>query len=158
MCLIVDLNRVIEVFGNVRQPCADEMLDWMNSKKCRVVVGGKLKRELLGHGPFALWAQTAMLDGRLRQEDDTLVDGQEANVKATGLCISDDPHIVALAQICGSRVLYSEDRDLRDDFRDGRLVSPAGKLLPMGDSSNDVKARRRMLNLRLLCDRYHGRG
>ena len=139
------------MFGKVRRPCANEMLDWMNSKKCRVVIGGKLKRELYGHGPFAAWAQTAILDGRLRQVDDQVVDRREVEVGETGYCLSDDPHVIALAQLSGGRLLYSEDGALRDDFKEKRLLEPVGKLLPMGESARDIKARRRMLGIRNLC-------
>ena len=66
-------------------------------------------------------------------------------------CKSNDPHVIALAQLSGSRVLYSEDSELRDDFRDPTLLEPRGMLLPLGDSENARKNRHRMLTAPDLC-------
>ena len=42
---------------------------------------------------------------------------------------SDDPHILALAQVSGSRLLYSADMDLQQDFKNKDFInSPRGKV------------------------------
>lgn len=64
--------------------------------------------------------------GRARRYPDEEVDAEEALVQNTGLCVSDDPHVIALARVSGARVLFSEDRDLWNDFRNPRLVPPRG--------------------------------
>ena len=42
---------------------------------------------------------------------------------------SDDPHVIALAQVSGARLLYTNDEDLQKDFRNTNLVNnPSGKV------------------------------
>ena len=45
--------------------------------------------------------------------------------------MSNDFHIIALAQLAGARMLYSRDRELHQDFRNSKLVDrPRGKVYP----------------------------
>lgn len=65
---------------------------------------------------------------------------------------SNDPHVIALADVSGARILYSNDENLRDDFRNSVLVSsPRGKLYPTGESAKAERRRRRLLNATDLC-------
>ena len=149
MCAILDTNLAGEVFRPSPRVVAGQFFDWMNSPKCRLVVGGELRRELEQVEAYLAWSQQALLTGKLQQIDDNIVD--ERTVALTGACRSDDEHIIALAQISGARVLYSEDRDLGDDFRDRDLLEPRGRLLPLGETRNARQARQRLLSEPDLC-------
>jgi hypothetical protein len=64
--------------------------------------------------------------GRAFKEDAEEIDKrQKVNVQ---LCKSDDPHIIALAQISGARLLCSHDEGLGEDFTNVKLFKPRGKV------------------------------
>ena len=151
MCAILDNDCVGDVFSGSVDTAAAQFFDWMNTRRCRLVVGGQLRRELMKTQAFQVWARTAFQDGRLRRENDDAVDQLAAELVESGACVSDDPHTIALAQISGARLLYSKDEDLRRDFRNVDLLRPRGRLLPLGDSKNARQIRKRMLNGPDLC-------
>ena len=151
MCVILDTNRVGDVFSKTADPVARQVFDWMNSRRCRLVVGGELRRELEKHSGYPQWSRTAALDGRLRLENDRAVDELTTQLVTGERCVSDDPHVIALAQLSGARVLYSTDGDLRDDFRNTALLRPRGSLLPLHESENARKNRHRILTALDLC-------
>ena len=51
MCAIVDTNVVHEVFGRQPTDAGEGFFRWLNSGKGKLVVGGKLKEELMGKKP-----------------------------------------------------------------------------------------------------------
>jgi hypothetical protein len=64
--------------------------------------------------------------GRAFKEDTEEIDKhQKVNIKR---CKSDDPHIIALAQISGARLLCSHDEGLANDFTNVELIKPRGKV------------------------------
>ena len=53
---------------------------------------------------------------------------------------SDDPHVIALAQVSGARLLYTNDEDLQKDFRNKNLINnPAGKIYSTEAENNPNK-------------------
>lgn len=130
MCAIVDANAAREVFGDSPPPVAEKFLEWLERGSGRLVVGGKLLKELEDGSPsFRSWGQTALLAGKMRTVNESEVDARTEEIEQEGAFRSDDPHILALAQVSGARLLYSNDRDLSDDFRDKRLIyNPQGKV------------------------------
>ena len=151
MCAILDANLLGEVFSARPQPAAGQFFDWMQMLRCRVVVGGKVRIELERNESFRRWAGDALRDGWLRNVDDELVDEQARRLLDAGLCRSDDEHIIALAQMSGARLLFSQDEDLRADFIDNAFMSPRGRLLPLGTTRNARRSRQRILNEPDLC-------
>lgn len=149
MCAILDTNLAGEVFKVSPDAVPGEFFDWMNSQQCRLVVGGELRRELEQVTSYLLWAQQAVLTGRLQQVNDALVDQRTAEIE--GACRSNDAHVIALAQVSGARLLYSHDRLLGQDFRDRDLVEPRGRLLPLGETRNAQRARQKLLSQPDLC-------
>ena len=125
MCAIVDANVVAEVFGDNRPEAGEEFFKWINSGRGVLVVGGRLLKELLGSSSgFRSWAPAAVLSGSLIREDANAVNARETQINGLGQHRSDDPHVLALAQESGARLLYTNDRDLQRDFRDPSLISP----------------------------------
>ena len=50
-------------------------------------------------------------------------------LRRDGAYVSNDAHVIALAQVSGARLLYSNDSDLQDDFKDKSLIdSPRGRI------------------------------
>lgn len=53
---------------------------------------------------------------------------ETTKLKQSGLCKSDDAHILALARISRARILYSYDRALHRDFKNRALIHPKGQI------------------------------
>jgi hypothetical protein len=66
--------------------------------------------------------------GSLRKVPDNDVDEMTKTVRDEGLCVSDDPHIIALARIARTRLLCSHDKDLHADFTNPKILKPAGSV------------------------------
>ena len=129
MCAILDASVIGEVFGRAPPEAAVKFLQWINKGSGRLVAGGKLLRELNENALFQEWARQALLSGRMKVADEQRVAVRATKLKKEGLYESDDPHVLALAQISGARLLYSNDRDLTNDFRDTSLIdNPHGKV------------------------------
>ena len=130
MCLIVDANVAARVFGEADDPEIQPVRDWLFSSKQRskLVIGGKLRAELLQIERVRQAVFQLGRAGRIRDIDDQEVDAEAATVEAGGLLQSNDSHVIALARTSGSRLLCSEDHALHDDFKNKKLVDPKGKI------------------------------
>ncbi len=130
MCAIVDANVAPEVFGYSPQPTGEKFYEWLNEGTGLLVAGGKLLEELeSGSAGFRKWASVAVGAGKLRIVNKDEVDTRTGHIQSQGTCKSDDPHVIALAQVSGARLLYSNDRDLQSDFRNKQLIdNPRGKV------------------------------
>ena len=106
-----------------------------------MVVGGKLFEELGRISHFQKLALEFQRAGIMRVISRESVDRRTEEIKATGLCKSNDPHIIALAQVSRARLLFSNDEDLNTDFKTKALLdSPRGKVLTT-DKDAPVKYR-----------------
>lgn len=130
MCAILDANVVHEVFGFNRPPAGEKFYNWIDTGSGHLVVGGKLGQELDKGSPrFRESAKRWKQSGRLIQVDDGKVNTRTEELRRADACKSDDPHIIALAQIGRVRLLYSNDKDLQKDFRNKALIdNPRGKV------------------------------
>lgn len=151
MCAILDANLVGEVFKADPSPAAAHFYEWMLTRRCRLVVGGTLRRELEQAEAFVEWALDAALDGRLQSANDAAVDTLAQELVDADACQSDDAHVIALARISGARLLFSNDTDLMGDFRNQHLLRPRGRLLPLGGTRNARQSRQRLFNEPDLC-------
>lgn len=144
---------VSEVFGNDRPAAGEQFLNWVTTGRGQLVVGGKLFRELVANNDgFRRWAQQAIAAGRLKRHNDTIVQRRTSVLERKSQLKSDDPHILALAQISGARLLYSNDKNLRSDFTNPRLVNnPRGKIYSTLRSKQFAKSHRSLLSRRDLC-------
>ena len=152
MCAILDNDVAHQVFGRSRPPAGLAFRRWLESGRGQLVVGGQLRRELAGTQGFRLWLQQALLEGRARSINDQEVEKRTTDLEQAGLCRSNDPHIVALAQLSNARLLYSNDDDLRQDFGNKQLIDrPRGKVYSTKRSNDFQESHRRLLNQRRLC-------
>ena len=153
MCAIVDANVAHEVFGASQQPAGKEFFDWVNKGIGRLIVGGDLLNELSNSCPgFRDWARGAQLAGRLRNINESNVGERAEEIKNKSMCRSNDPHILALAQVSGARLLYSNDLDLQSDFKNKKLIdNPRGSLYSTRISKDFSKAHKKLLRRTDLC-------
>ena len=129
VCAIVDTNVVPEVFGEVRPPAGEGFFKWLDSGDGRLVTGGKLLDEMRQNTRSSSWVASARRTGRARILNAEEVRAATAAVEAQGGYISDDPHVLAIAQISGARLLYTNDTDLQRDFDNRELIrDPRGKV------------------------------
>lgn len=131
MCMIIDVNVAIKVFSP-NDPDFSEIHESLFTAKMpnsHIVFGGHLGVEY-GRSPkirrLVLGLARA---GKAKRVDDEAVNKVATEVANTGLCRSDDPHIIALARVSKVRLLCSHDRDLHTDFTNQHLLSnPRGKV------------------------------
>lgn len=129
MCAIIDANVVGQIFGTGKSQAAQKFLEWIDSGTGRVVVGGKNFEEIVSHGKAREWIRQGIISGKVHREEDGKVDAMTEKLKKKSSCQSNDPHIIALAQISNARLLYSNDQSLQGDFMNDTLVrNPTGKV------------------------------
>ena len=147
MCAILDANVVAEVFGADQPPAGKGFFDWINTGPGRLVVGGRLRGELQqGSKGFREWAAQATQYGRIRIKSDDDVNARTVELQAEAALRSDDPHIIALAQVSGSRLLYSNDRALQQDFRNRSLIdNPRGSVYSTRVNDKFTRSRKQQL-------------
>ncbi len=152
MCAIVDANVVGEVFGQDRPEAGQRFFEWLVSGKGVLIAGGKVYDELGQSKRFQELARSVLLAGRLRTENTAAVAERAQAIKDEGACASDDPHVLALAQVSGARLLYTNDRTLQRDFTNGDLIAgPRGKVYTTLRSQAFTKTHRRLLSNKALC-------
>jgi len=152
MCAILDANVAFEVFGEHKSPTGEEFRKWLDSGSSTLVLGGKLADELNRNKRFRQWSRTAIQYGRLRLLDRKRVEKQTAKLQQSGACISDDEHIIALAQISHARLLFSNETNLHKDFKDKSLINdPEGKIYSTYQNKDFTLGKRRLLADRNLC-------
>lgn len=145
MCAIIDANVAHEAFGQNPPPAGTGFRRWVEGKG-RLVWGGKLRMELSRDRNFRQWAQSAVLSGKLRSERDDDVNQRTEEMERQRAYESDDPHILALAQIGGARLLYSDDQPLHRDFKNPALLDPPGTIYTTLRSKAFGASRRRRLD------------
>ena len=150
MCAILDTNVVGEMFGSDRSEAGVEFFHWINTRG-RLVVGGKLLEEL-NQTPAREWARQALNAGLIRSVSASKVKQRTQTLQNEGSYRSNDPHVLALAQVSGARLLYSNDTDLQRDFKDKNLIdNPRGKIYSTHKSKNFSVIHRQLLRKRDLC-------
>ncbi|MCD4727970.1 MAG: hypothetical protein K8R46_09930 [Pirellulales bacterium] len=127
MCVIVDASVAGLVFTVPYKAEYVPLWRWIEERDGKIVYGGKLADEL-GRVPTARKRLV-----KLKQAGLALffpgkkVATKEKAVRKSGLCRSNDPHVIALALVSGARVLCADDRDLETDFTNRQLVPNIGK-------------------------------
>lgn len=67
--------------------------------------------------------------GRTLKIKSAEVDQRQNELEEAKACTSDDPHVIALAQISGTRLLCTHDQALHDDFKNRELIrDPRGSV------------------------------
>ena len=141
-----------QAFGRNPTPAGTQLRQWLRTRRGRLVVGGKLTAELKQSRDFASWLEAAASLGRIRNVGAARLEAKVTEMERHWTGRSDDQHVIALAVVSGARILYSDDEDLRADFRNRKLVPGApGKLYPRSEGRARDDARARLLNQPDLC-------
>ena len=153
MCAIVDANAAHEVFGSNPFEAGDKFFRWINQGSGRLAAGGKLLQELEAGSPdFRKWASQGVLSGKMRILNESEVSARTERIEHAGLHTSNDAHILAVAQLSGARLLFSNDKTLRNDFTNKTLIDkPQGKVYSTLRSKRFTRAHRRLLGRENLC-------
>ena len=155
MCAIVDANVASEIFGPDPKPAGAEFFDWIKKGSGRLVAGGKLLEELEASSEdFRIWASEAVKAGNMKIVNRSEVAARIEQIQRKGECKSNDPHILALAEISGARLLYSNDVALQQDFNDKKLIDkPRGKVYSTRLGGNFRDSHKNLLRANNLCRR-----
>jgi hypothetical protein len=127
MCLIIDPNVVHKLFS---KPTADyaPVIEAIENQKARVVYGGYITVEYRRMG-FSKVLLRLDQQGSTRPVPDDRVNAETSRLIESGVCRSDDPHIVALAIVGKVRLLCSEDNLLATDFTNTQILAkPPGNV------------------------------
>ena len=153
MCAIIDNNVVHQAFGRKTTTPGKRFREWVEAGSLRLVVGGKLLVELKDNKEFREWLGRAIEFGKARMISSSDVDAQTEQLLQTDACVSDDEHVVALAQISGARLLYTNEPDLHEDFDNRKLINrPRGRIYTTKDSQDRLTtAHRSLLSRNDLC-------
>ena len=152
MCAILDLNTSHEVFGNNQNEAGRAFFNWIVEGDGHLVIGGKNEDELTQNSPgFRHWKSELQRAGRMTIKNKVEVNNRTEELKKNNSCSSNDEHVVALAQVSGARLLYSNDNDLQQDFNNYRLVrSPRGKVFTTNNEKTQFdQSKKRLLRLDL---------
>ena len=150
MCAIVDASIVGNLLDPGASPAATGFRRAVDNGTVPLVIGGtKLVCELK-HTSVRHWIRELTNAGRLTKVDDSEVDNLAEQLGK--LCKSNDSHIIALAQISGARLLYTNDQALTEDFGNHNLINnPRGKVYSTRITKELNASRRKLLNNRELC-------
>ena len=154
MCAIIDNNVRHEVFGasDVQTEAGEYFLNWLENRNGRLVVGGKLLEELSDYTSFGTWLRRALTRGRVIRVSDAEVDTETANLQSRNICKSNDAHVLALARVSGARLLFTNDQNLRDDFRNPQVIGGVrGRIYTTLQRKDVRKSHRDLLNRTDLC-------
>ncbi len=152
MCAIIDSNVVAEAFGNNQTPAGEAFRKSVDQGKIRLVVGGELVDELDKNKSFRKWRATAMQYGRVFTAGREQVAPATTRLREAQSCVSNDEHVIALAQVTGARLLFSNDEKLHSDFKNRQLIDgPRGRVYSTLTNSAVTRRRQRLLNDPSLC-------
>jgi predicted nucleic acid-binding protein len=130
VCVIVDANLFSQVFTHPVPSDFEPIHDWIDNQGGALVFGGStLAKEISRVGDARRRILEWSRQGKARQVPAAQVDIRARELEHTGACESNDTHVIALAQLSGSRVLCSLDRALTNDFKNKTLLSgPRGSV------------------------------
>ena len=155
MCAIIDNDVSHQAFGRRKTPAGMFFLKRLNKRKVgALVAGGKLFSELSQNAEFSSVFNGMVQAGRARRIPDKDVDAEEDAIRAEGVHMkSNDIHVLALARVSGARLLFTNDGNLQDDFRDRRIIrGTQGRVYNTQDPYHTVtKTHRALLNRTDLC-------
>ena len=143
MCAILDVNVRHEVLNPEKLTPAGKVFDeWINEGENRLVIGGKITDELVGNSKEVLnFLKELLKNKKAKSFSAEDIETRAKKLKKQKQCQSNDLHIIALAQISGARLLYSEDQKLQEDFKNKNLLDqPRGKIYP--NDNNEKKSQR----------------
>ena len=131
MCIIVDADKLGKVLAEPPDQDAAPIHDWLNRRLSSGVVvystGGRFAKEVVGGSRTKLADYARSGKAHLIPPEQFATDEQV--LQADDKLRSNDAQVLALARASGTRVPYTGDRDLMDDFKNGHFINrPRGKI------------------------------
>jgi hypothetical protein len=123
MCVIIDNDLAHGVFA---YPCREEftpLMQWVETGDGRIVHGGKLTRELCRSEKIRRFLMELGRQGKALVINHPDQASEEVRLEQSGLCESNDFHVLALAILARVRLLCSGDQSLHTDFRNSRIIN-----------------------------------
>ena len=130
MCIIVDADRMSIFLADPEHSDAAPIHTWLRRGRGKLVysTGDKFRCELRGRATKERLAALVQA-GQARFLPPSSVEEQERQLKAEGVCRSNDRHVLALARASGTRLLFTGDAALQTDFKDRKiLANPRGRI------------------------------
>lgn len=121
MSLIVDNNVAADFFCGSNPDLAPLKSAVLNATCCLYYGGSKLRNEYFQSPKVRRIVKQLDQAGRAKAFPDATIDARMNQVAPN--CVSDDPHIIALALESGARLLCSHDQDLHSDFTNPTLIN-----------------------------------
>lgn len=129
MPTIVDANCCAKAFSTPPDPEFAPIAKALFTRRATLVCGGRLQREYLRVNVAARALKTLEQAGVLKILDPQAVDKLEYQLAAQKACVSDDQHVIAIAQLANARLLCSHDQALHHDFLNKQLIDhPRGSV------------------------------
>ena len=161
MCAIIDANILTTEFkpqdeleSDKPKTAGEVFYEKVQQGKLRLVTGGQLLKEPATRDPDKIHSSWRELirAGLVERYNNNTVNTQTNKIKKQGNYKSDDPHIIALAQVSGARLLYTNDEDLQKDFGNKSLIdNPRGKIYSTLRGKECTPAHRKLLARKDLC-------
>ena len=126
MPLIIDNNRKSDLTGTPTEVARVVLRAIMERRTVKVAVCEDVLRELKGDRKMQNLLDQWRRIGQLKRADEAVYAAELARL-GSKLRKSDDRHVLALALATTTRLLYSDDQDLIDDFGDPILIKFEGK-------------------------------
>lgn len=128
MCIIIDANVLGKFLSEPGNEDCDPIYRWLKNGGRIVYSSGSQFGNEIGASAKSKLSELAgkgsavLIDAREFQEI-------EANVRKDGFCKSKDFHILALARFTRTRVLYTKDKNLIQDFKNKKFIdNPRGRI------------------------------
>jgi len=129
MCLIIDANKINNLVEKPEEPDHRPIHDWLEKQRGRIATGGRNLEELTVSAGGKRFIAGLLKAGKAWKYEADVISTKERELADSGILQSDDEHVLALSIVSGARCLFSDDRDLCDDFRNPRIISrPRGKV------------------------------
>lgn len=130
MCLIIDANQLVDFLRNTHPEKHGKLriAVFGAPRRAAIVLGGKLAREYLAITNARAILLEMERNGQIRRARDEDVDAEQQSIEKAGRLSSDDPHVLGLAKVSGSRLLVSDDKRLCEDFKNSSILNPAGNI------------------------------
>ena len=124
MCAIVDINVVHQGLGRERTEAGKFFFDWLLNGGILVVGGSKFESEIRRDSKFLRFVNERRQSGKVRQGIKRgEVDAEQNRLIGRNICESNDEHILALARVSNTRILFTNDDALQNDFRNPSIIS-----------------------------------
>ena len=136
MCIIIDANCCHKFTGNHED--AKPVHKWIVDRGGKIATGGKNLVELRAAGLSDLIVEY-LRAGKVLIYQSLRIEEQRKQLKGVPKC-SNDEHIIFLARVSGSRLVFTKDNLLKKDLRNLSLVPKRNKCqVKIYDSKNDHK-------------------